>query len=215
MTIVDQYGVGFLVLTAGPGLPTDILNQALISTLLPAIEKEARTQAEKYTGTFTSGSDGGSVSITLSTDDGTGLRLDSLTRNGLSIDEAIIALWTQMLPMMNPLNPSFRIYPAELEFPVSPNGSDHPDSESCKSLIRQDWRINLDMIPSEGQLVSELPGQGLLFNEDLCGSWQLNNWLEYGGVAMDRIVFVLEEGSREVVGVEVPFLRSGMLTRVK
>ena len=211
MSIVDQYGVGFLVLTAGPSLPANVLNQALIASLLPAIEEEARVQAGKYTGTFTSAGDETEtpVSITLGMDDRTGLTLDEITRNGSSILDAIPMLWSQLLPMMNPLNPAFRIYPAELEFPV-------PDDEDGNGngipLIREDWRINLDTLPSENAANSDLPGQGSLLG-GACWSWQLSNWLEHGGRAMDRVVFVLEEESREVVGVELPFLRSGMLTR--
>ncbi|KAK2805618.1 hypothetical protein FQN50_006134 [Emmonsiellopsis sp. PD_5] len=227
LSIVDQYGVGFVTLTAGPPGSVSILNDALIGGLMPAIEQETRDQAQKYLGNFTSGartsSDSASdqsdapITLSLSMDEKPGLKLDALTRNGSSIMDGITGMFSQILPMMGILNTDFRVYPSEYEVPVPRRDKDMytnlpQNYNSSKGLIREHWRINFDIVPRDNKQMSDLPGQGALV--DLCASWQTTDWLTYGGEGMDKIVFVLEEGSREVVGVEVPFLRSGRLGKV-
>ncbi|PGH12652.1 hypothetical protein AJ79_04150 [Helicocarpus griseus UAMH5409] len=226
-SLVDQYGVGFLALTAGPPGSVSILNDALIGSLMPAIEQETRDQAQKYLGNFTSGAATSSelakkqseapVTLALSMDDKPGLKLDALTRNGSSIIEGILTIFTQALPMTGILNPDFRLYPSEYEVPVPADDKDAYsnlpfDSEKGrKNLVREHWRINIDMVPQDNKRMSDLPAQGALV--DICLSWQLADWVTYGGQGIDKVVFVLEEKSREVVGVEVPALRSGRLAK--
>ncbi|KAK2751411.1 hypothetical protein FQN55_000685 [Onygenales sp. PD_40] len=226
LSIVDQYGVGFVTLAAGPPGSVSILNDALIGGLMPAIEQETRDQAQKYLGNFTSGAKTSSdssknqadapITLSLSMDEKSGLKLDALTRNGSSITDGITGIFSQILPMMGILSTDFRLYPSEYEVPVPRSDKDMYtnlpyDSEYSKNLIREHWRINFDIVPQDNKQMSDLPGQGALV--DLCSSWQTTDWLTYGGEGMDKIVFVLEEGSREVVGVEVPFLRSGRLAK--
>ena len=45
MVVVDQYGVGIVVLNAGSYSSASILYEAMLSTFLPAVEEEARAQA--------------------------------------------------------------------------------------------------------------------------------------------------------------------------
>lgn len=216
MSVVDEYGVGFVVLTAGPhGTPTAaIVNEAVIGSLIPAIEQEARDQAQIYLGEFSSapGGAGGKeddaapIAMKTSMDDGPGVRLDVLTRNGSDILGAIRKIWSLTLPMMNNLAPQFRIYPSGIERPVPGD-----DKKKKKNVVQQEWRINFDPLPSAAGSGSELPRQGLL--ADLCTSWQTIDWIYYGGESMDKVVFTVDKDADEVVGVDIPFLRNGMLKR--
>ncbi|PGH33193.1 hypothetical protein GX50_03954 [[Emmonsia] crescens] len=225
LSIVDQYGVGFVVLTAGPPGSVSILNDALIGSLMPAIEQEARDQAQKYIGSFTSTTSTSSepgkkqfdvpITLALRMDDKPGLKLETLARNGSSITDAIIGIFSQVLPMMGNLNPDFRLYPSEYCVPADDedvySNLASADGESEKKLIREHWRINIDMVPQDNKRMSDLPAQGAL--GDICLSWQLADWVTYGGQGIDKVVFILEEASRYVVGVEIPFLRSGRLAK--
>ncbi|PGG95176.1 hypothetical protein GX51_08316 [Blastomyces parvus] len=228
LSIVDQYGVGFVVLTAGPPGSVSILNEAMIGSLMPAIEQETRDQAQKYMGTFTSTSDSSSehakrqsdapITLSLSMDDKPGLKLDALTRNGSSITDAIVGIFSQALPMIGILSTDFRLHPSEYEVPVPANNNDVYTNlpsqyrTSGKKLIREHWRINMDTVPQDNKRMSDLPAQGVLV--DTCASWQLADLLTYGGHGTDKVIFILEEASRDVVGVEIPFLRSGRLARM-
>lgn len=214
MSIVDEYGVGFVVLTAGPreSATASILNEAIIASFIPAVDKEARSQALPYAGNFTVKTDQDSaknetdkaahVKLDLVLDGGTGLKIDSLSRNGSNILTGIGRLWDYLLPMTGILNPDFRIYPTGIEKLV----------EGEDNVVLEDWRINFDAIPSDNAAMSDLPGQGKL--SKICASWQMEAWIYYAGEALDRIVFKVDRTSGNVIGVDIPFLRSGLLTKI-
>lgn len=205
LSLVDQYGVGFIVLTAGPPeFPVEsILNDAVVSSLIPAIDKETRQQAQMYTGNFTSeqaAQSGAPVKLSLSTDKGTGLKIDSLTRNGSDILSGIEKIWDTMIPQTGILNPDFRIYPTGIE-------------NVTGDVVLEDWRISFDIVPPDNAAASELPGQGSLSSK-LCSSWQTSSWLYYGSQALDRVIFSVDRKAGKVVGVDIPVLRSGVLAHV-
>ncbi|KAL4797441.1 beta-lactamase/transpeptidase-like protein [Aspergillus venezuelensis] len=218
---IDQYSVGLAVLTAGPVDSASILYHAVLSTSLPAIEEEARARSRRYVGSWTShlnytamsrgeANDGTSkveeTRLTLTLDNGPGLKLTSLTHGNASIIPAIrTSRAAKFLPLGFGVLPDedFRIYPSEVETPV-------PDLEKNIKLIRQKWRINLDIAPIDSS-ASDLPGQDKV--TQYCESWLMVDWMTYGGFAFDKIVFVLVEGRGDVLGVEVPALRGGLFGR--
>ncbi|KAJ5602730.1 hypothetical protein N7537_005686 [Penicillium hordei] len=212
LSLVDQYGVGFVVLTAGPleDATASILNDALITSLIPAIDQEGHRQARKYTGNFSVPVSSGvnstqkemPVELNLIMDSGTGLKIYSLTRNGSDILGGIQELWATMIPETGILGSDFRIYPAEVEVKV----------EGEDGVFLEDWRINFDVVPHDNAAISDLPGQGKLSSK-VCTSWQVAAWLYYGGEALDRVVFKVNRTSGEVLGIDVPFLRSGILNK--
>ena len=212
LSVVDQYGVGFIVLTAGPreDATVSILNDALIASLMPAIDEEAHKQAHKYTGNFsvqpfstgsnTSKKQNSTVRVGISIDRATGLKLDYLTRNGSDVLAGIQKLWSYMIPQTGILNSDFRLYPTGIESSV----------EGEEDVFLEDWRISFDIVPSDNAAMSDLPGQGTLSSK-VCSSWQMAAWLYYGGEALDRITFKVSRTTQEVLGVDIPFLRSGSL----
>ncbi|KAK2868083.1 hypothetical protein FQN49_003169 [Arthroderma sp. PD_2] len=214
INIIDQYGIGVVLSTAGPmdSTASYIINEAALSALLPAIEKETRKQAEMYVGEYLSqkkadekDAEYAPIKFKTSMDEGSGIKLDSLTRNGSDILEGVRKIWATSLAMIGPLTSEMRMYFTGVEKPVS--------NKSNKNLVEQDWRINFDLLPYGNELKSDLPGLGRL--EALCTSWQTVDWLYYAGVPMDRIVFTVDKEAGEVVGVEFPFLRSGFMDKSK
>ncbi|OJI96335.1 hypothetical protein ASPVEDRAFT_120963 [Aspergillus versicolor CBS 583.65] len=231
---IDQYGIGVAVLTAGPVDSLDILYRAVLGTFLPAVEEEARSQARRLTGTWTSNpsssknaSSTEKVKLTLDMDDGTGLKLTSFTRGNNSIIDAIKTIWTaEFLPLgIGILPDELRLYPTDLETPVPASEAsaliarhrrhqrshDYKNSTGGAQLVRQEWRINFDIIPLGSSLMSDLPGQNTA--TQYCGSWQTVDWMTYGGIGLDKFVFVVDKGNGDIIGVEAPALRSGLLTR--
>ncbi|KAF2727740.1 beta-lactamase/transpeptidase-like protein [Polyplosphaeria fusca] len=202
MAVIDQYGIGFVILTAGPAKVYRILYDSMLSVFVSALEEEARFQAQKYVGTFAS--DDALVQLNTSIDDGPGIKLDSLTRNGSDILDAIQQFYTQALPQFGALSPQFRMFPAEFEVEdtMLVNGNNI-------TVVKEDWRINLDFLPNTNETSgSDLPGQGSW--QSYCGAWQTTDWFYYGNEAVDRVVFLKEKYSQDVLGVDVPFLRASL-----
>jgi hypothetical protein len=91
----------------------------------------------------------------------------------------------------------FRIFPTEDTVPEIWN--DRP-------VVRESWRTWSDFLAS-GE--SDLPGVGL--SGDNCLVWTIGDWLHYGSEPLDRIVFLRSSETGDIVGLELPFLRSGIL----
>jgi hypothetical protein len=226
IALIDQYGVGIIVLTAGPVDSMNTLYRTITGTIMPAIEQETRDQSTKYTGKWTSTktnttqpNTSPTTLLNITLDNGPGLKLSSLTHKNTSILASIQTIFEAAYTStgFGILSPDFRIYPTELEAPIS-----RPEAISLLSqaglpsdqdvdLVRQDWRVNIDIVPMDGSAMSDLPGQQSL--NAFCASWQLVDWMRYGGEALDRIVFVVEKNSGMVVGAEVPVLREGLLIK--
>ncbi|PLB45207.1 beta-lactamase/transpeptidase-like protein [Aspergillus steynii IBT 23096] len=245
--VIDQYGVGVVVMTAGPVDSVNILYPAVLGTFMPAIEEEARGQARKYTGEWSTTltttttnttpnsnpsthannpaqdeAESDRIQLTLTQDAKGGLNITRLTRNGTSITTALQSIFRTAYTALGfgILGAEFRAYPSELERAVPAEevvalltqaGADTGRRNGTNTrLVRQEWRVNLDVVPLDGAAVSDLPGQGSL--DAYCASWQVVDWMRYGGEAMDKVVFVVDE-QRDVLGVEIPALRGDLLVR--
>jgi hypothetical protein len=76
MAVIDQYGLGFVALTANSGRTLPVVAEAILVTVVPAANKAVREQARKngYTGRFTA--EGKIRSwLNLEIDDGPGLKV--------------------------------------------------------------------------------------------------------------------------------------------
>ncbi|CBF73401.1 hypothetical protein AN7860.2 [Aspergillus nidulans FGSC A4] len=222
---IDQYGVGLIVLTAGPVDAMNILYRALLGTFIPAIEEEARFQSRRFAGTWTSKTsppfnksqthNDEKIKLTLEIDDGTGLSLASFTRGNASIVDAIKNIWdAEYLALgFGILSDTLRLYPTDLNIPVPASevesllaqsntnshlrhSMSHIDKDKVR-VERQEWRINLDIVPLNGAAMSDLPGQTTA--TQYCGSWQTVDWMTYGGISLEKVVFVVDK-----VNVDMP-----------
>lgn len=200
LSVVDEYGVGLVMLTAGPMHALTTIADAVIATFIPAVDKVAREQAgEMYARTFTGREGNTTVSARLKQDDDS-LVLSSLERDGKDILGGITQIWNLTLgTYVAPISPTIRAFPSELTSNATLHG---------KPVTKQAWRLWPELETDAG---SELPSAGVAAKD--CVAWTIGDWVYYGGEALDRIEFYMgEDGS--VVGMEVPFLRSGVLRPV-
>ena len=200
---LDDYGIGVILLTAGEGRAMTALYEAILGTVVPAVDKAAREQAAKYTGSFGAEAGGVPVEIELEQDEDS-VVLSGLTRNGSDIIVGIQEIFNQGLGGilgMTVSNP--RLFPAEIETPGTVSDGETYERE----VIREDWRMSWGKFEMAGD--GELPGKGIT-GED-CLIWTVNDWLHYGREPLDRFVFVRDKETGEVLGVEVPFLRAPLL----
>ncbi|SPO04026.1 uncharacterized protein DNG_06709 [Cephalotrichum gorgonifer] len=206
VALLDDYGLGLVILTAGPGMAMTPIYEAMLSVLVPAADEAARQQAEgKYTGSFKAEDDVAvEAKMVL---DGDSVVIESLTRNGSDIIEGIQEIFNQGLGSIMGFSVSTpRLFPTEIE--VRGTVADGQGNYE-REVIREDWRMtwgNFSGLPQ-----GELPGVGATGKD--CLMWTLADWLHYGREPLDRFVFVRDAGTGEVLGVEVPFLRAGLLRR--
>ncbi|KAI1370440.1 beta-lactamase/transpeptidase-like protein [Hypoxylon crocopeplum] len=203
--VIDEYGIAVLLLTAGSAKAAPFIYDAILATLVPAVDQIARDQANQYTGTFINSAaadHGVSFNITVAQDDDS-MILQGVERNGSDILAAIREIWSVTVGAFLDLVPSTpRIYPVD----IRNTGTWAYGNGSEKAVIREDWRIDWD-VSFNGE--TDLPGSGL--SRENCLSWTLTDWIYYGSEALDRVVFVLDSNTEEVLGLEIPFLRSGVL----
>ncbi|KAK1753769.1 beta-lactamase/transpeptidase-like protein [Echria macrotheca] len=204
ISLLDDYGLGITILTAGDQSALPVLFNAVISTVVPAIDATAIEQAaERYAGDYASTS--ANATITL---DGNTLRLAGLTRGGKDILAGLGEIYKYSLaPLlaaeMARTNGVYRLYPAEIERLET--------LDDGRVVIKEDWRFEWGLDGVNPEAETDLPGRGI--SEEECKSWKLVDWLYYGGQSVDRLVFVRDKKTGEAIGMEVPFLRTRLLTR--
>lgn len=193
--VISDYEFGFTVLTAGEFDAINPLTEAVLGVFLPALEDAARAEAAaEYVGTFSNATAGSRLVLTM--DDGPGLRLSELGRNGSDMLAGLLALRSLWSGSIGGAEPDLRMYPAGISETVG--------SDASEALVREDWRLVIE--PLLEPSTSELPSQKVY--DKVCNTWMGHDALYYGGRPADRFVF-LKRGS-EVVGIEIPFLRLTM-----
>ncbi len=209
ISLLESYGLGLTILTAGDQSALPILFNAVIGTIVSAIDATALEQAaEEYAGDYVENNTGSNTTANATiTLDGDSLRLIGLTRNGNDIIFGLNEIWKYSLsPLlaaeMSKTTGVYRIYPAEIYREEEWNG---------KKVVKEDWRFEWGLEENVVGVETDLPGRGI--SEGECKSWKLLDWLYYGGRSVDRLVFVRDEETGEVVGLELPFLRTGVLGR--
>ncbi|KAI0509758.1 beta-lactamase/transpeptidase-like protein [Xylaria bambusicola] len=214
MALVDEYGVGIVVLTAGSPLASGPIYDAVLATMVPALDDIAREQARQrgYTGVFVDGNsascgNGSSADFNVTVvQDADSLVLHGVERNGTDILASLREIWTVTIGGFLAVTPSTaRIFPIQIRKEVKLPMADGSE----KKVVREDWRLDWDFLAS-GE--TDLPGAGL--SNKNCLAWTLTDWMYYGSEPIDRIVFVLDAETEEVIGLEIPYLRSDVLVPV-
>ncbi|GAW17486.1 hypothetical protein ANO14919_069430 [Xylariales sp. No.14919] len=219
LAVLDEYGAGVVLLTAGSALASGPIYDAVLATLVPALDEIAREQAvdRGYAGMFTDGAScspssssfaskdaNGGVAFNITVvQDGDSLVLQGVERNGTDILASFQDIWSVTVGGFLAFKPSTaRIFPVDIRSEDLISG---PDGAKQR-VIREDWRVEWDMALNGA---TDLPGAGLSAGNYL--GWMLTDWMYYGSEPIDRVVFVLDAESEEVIGLEIPYLRSGVL----
>lgn len=215
--VVDDYGIGVVVLTAGEARAYGPIYDATLSTVVGAVDEAARAEAGErgYTGSFegpcmdndTGAVDQACFNVTVQQDIDS-LKLTVIERNGSDMLATVREIWAVTVGQFLPgpgLDGDFRIFPVDV--------SEMATTDDGKNVIREDWRIWWPIEPAANNSESDLPGVGFSAQQD-CLVWTTADWLYYGNEALDRIVFIREADSGMVVGLEMPYLRTRILSRV-
>lgn len=198
--LVDDYGLGIVVLTAGAMHALTHIYDAVLSVIVGAADKVTREHAEaEYAREFTSCGNGmtnETVKARPMLDE------DSLLVSALSRGDAdVLAGWLKVLnESLGTFGPRILdlvcLFPTDLSETVTLGDGEVETKEV--------WRLWPDL---DAPAVVDLPGAGL--ERDDCLGWTLGDWIHYGGEPLDRVI--LHRRGTNVVGFEVPFLRSGVM----
>ncbi|KAI1427779.1 beta-lactamase/transpeptidase-like protein [Xylaria sp. FL1777] len=220
MAVIEEYGAGIVLLTAGSALAISPIYDTILTTLVPVLDEIAREQAlsRGYVGIFVDGSIYSSTSYSSASgnssesatffkvtvvQDNDSLFLQGIERNGTDILASLHEIWTVTIGGFLAVTPTkARIFPTL----IRNEGSIFMPNGTKKRVIREDWRIEWDFVLDSN---TGLPGAG--FSSLNCLSWTLTDWMYYGSEPIDRIVFVLDAKSGDIIGLEIPYLRSEVL----
>lgn len=214
--VVDDYGIAVVVLTAGEAQAYGPIYDATLSAVVASVDEAARDEAGQkgYVGTLDGPCEDsvearGQACFHVTVEqDVDSLKLSVVERNGSDVLAAVREIWAASVGQFLPgpgLGGSFRIFPAD----ISEGGT----TIDGKRVIREDWRIWWPTDPAANKTRSDIPGVGTSAEMD-CLGWTTADWLYYGNEALDRIVFIKEAEAGVVVGLEIPYLRTRMLSRV-
>jgi hypothetical protein len=214
--VVDDYGIAVVVLTAGEARAYGPIYDATLAAVVGAVDEAARAEAGRrgYTGTFEGPcSDGAGAAdqaffnVTIEQDVDS-LKVSVVERNGSDVLAAVREIWAVTVGQFLPgpgLGGDLRIFPADM--------SEMATTDDGTKVIREDWRIWWPIEPAANNPISDLPGVGFSAQQD-CLRWTTADWLYYGNEALDRLVFVRDSESGMVVGLEMPYLRTSILSWV-
>lgn len=211
--MVDDYGVVVVVLTVGDPQAYGLIYDATLSAVVRAGDEAARAEADirEYTGTFEgSGSDGADqacFNVTVE-QDADSLKLSVVERNSFDVLVAVQEIWAVTVGQFLPgpgLSGDLKIFPADI-YEVA-------ETDDGTEIVREDWRIWWPIEPTANGTESDIPDVGLSAQQE-CLGWITADWLYYGNEPSDRLVFVKDAESGMVVGLEIPYLRTKVLSRI-
>lgn len=203
IALLDEYGLGLVLLTAGGQSAVTEVYDAALSLLVPAVDAAVREHAQmEYAGTYSGHSteETGGVGVNATVEvDGVSLRLTGLYRNGTNILASVEELWKatmfEVLPSLRTTG-VYRLYPTDIATETTlPDG---------RAAVEEDWRVTFEM---EFVQETDMPGKRLS-EHDCLGPWTLPDWIHYGGEAVDRVVFMKDATTGRVLGLDAPFLRT-------
>ncbi|KHO01564.1 beta-lactamase family protein [Metarhizium album ARSEF 1941] len=200
LNVVDEYGMGLIMLSAGNTGASTVLSDALLAIFVPAADEASRDQAEKqYARTFKS--DGTipqskAVKAAFLLDDDS-LVVSEIRHGGKDIVAGIKKIWGLAVGQYAAaFGSTMRLFPTDLSQTAQMDGN---------NVTAEVWR----MWPEFGEPIpSDMPGFNLGYEN--CLQWTLGDWIHYGKEPLDRVVFY-KDSRQDVVGFEMPFLRSGIL----
>lgn len=206
MMMADEYGVGFLTLTAGPMNVMPLLSAAMVETFVPAVDEATRAHAKtQYARSFKSVSHSNSSVSARFILDNDSMVIESIERDGKDILHGMINIFNDTMGQFSaPMTTPLRIFPAvEMDEPAT------VQEFNDDIVVAERWTVMPTLLDPAPE--SDLPGGG--FGQDLCLAWTVVDWIHYGSEPLDRLIFYKNDKG-EVLGFEAPFLRSGVLKPV-
>lgn len=203
VALLDSYGIGLVAFTAG-GKGNEALNpivEAALAVFAPAVDEAARAEARVYAGMYQS-RDGVDATLVVEIDEGPGLKVRELSRNGTDILASIQTIWELQPVSPGKLNTDFRMYPME----ITRKANLVRDGGEV-DVVEEDWRMLITPDVSGVGNNSMLPRAGTGFWKSQCAAWQSVDTLYYGGEPIDRFVVDRDAVDGTVLGIRSPALR--------
>ena len=219
LTLIDQYGIGIISLSAGDPYSELLLPTITYGALVPALEEETRLQTRNnYVKVFESKPAPGAantslpVTLNITMDTGPGLIIQNLTRGKYDILKAFGLIYQQgfgnLTKLPQTVSSTTRMFPTDLRF--------REKDASGRDIIKEDWRITWDPVfETEKWNGTEIPVGGGSGKPDACGSWVNTDWSNYAGHAVDRVVFIKDAATGNAIGVELNWLRANLTAVVQ
>ena len=219
MILIPSYGIGVIVLTAGPtGRALEAVSEAVVAKVIPAVDEVARRQARRvYAESYESIGREVEMNFTVSIDDGPGMRVKELHRNGSDILFALRVIQQSSVVVASRLSEEWRVYPARWGAARQETIRDQNRNE--RRVDVEEWRLNFNPTPlirEQERKESGLLRAGKGVFKDAVGSWLGIDSVYYGGEAADRFeCWRAAEGDTrgDVLGWRFPALR-GVMWRV-
>ncbi|KAJ9297425.1 hypothetical protein DTO217A2_8632 [Paecilomyces variotii] len=175
-----DHGVGFTILAAGDDTTSlvAVLSDLISAQLLPALEQAAKVEANTtYAGTYESVTATSNSSISISIDDGPGLRVEKWISN--SVDMFDVVSSSALTGISNPI------------IHLNPTGLHTPSQVSFRAIF---------VSPSDA-------GSGTGPFTKSCSTWELVDQSNYGNVGLDEFLFELDPTTGEVKSISPRALR--------
>ncbi|KAG5810799.1 hypothetical protein H9Q74_003974 [Fusarium xylarioides] len=200
LSFIDDYGLAIVILTAGPMKAAPILTNAMLSTFVAAGDEVSREEAKRHEQRYMTDHEDVPIEVALQQDNDS-MILASLHRNGTDIIASLTDIWGLTLGDFLPgVGPKIRMFPSQLRENATLDG---------EPVVKEVWHLWPDI---NSGFETDLPGNYI--EERNCVGWSIQDWVHYGGEPLDRVLlYVGDDG--DVRGLEVPFLRSGILYPAK
>ncbi|KAJ9254981.1 hypothetical protein DTO195F2_6465 [Paecilomyces variotii] len=181
MTVLSpDHGVEFTILAAGDDTTSlvAVLSDLISAQLLPALEQAAKVEANTtYAGTYESVTATSNSSVSISIDDGPGLRVEKWISN--SVDMFDVVSSSALTGISNPI------------IHLNPTGLRTPSQVSFRAIF---------VSPSDA-------GSGTGPFTKSCSTWELVDQSNYGNVGLDEFLFELDPTTGEVKSISPRALR--------
>ncbi|KAH8429353.1 serine hydrolase domain-containing protein [Aspergillus melleus] len=170
IALSPDHGVGFNILAAGEKTHEVVsyLSDYVATSILPTLDQIAQRAADqRFSGTYVARDT--NSTITISTDDGPGLKVTNWTKGDIRIFEALSKFYGDESP-------------ADLEVRLYPTGLETDSRISFRAVVQDTGK--------------HLPGIGPFTSS--CFTWVTVDGMQYNGVGMDEFVFDVDEKGRAV-----------------
>lgn len=178
--LIPDYNVGFTICAAGGNsIPAPLtFSDVIAANIMPALEQAGKEEANRsFSGTYAVTS-GLNSSITISVDDGPGLKVDQWISNSTDMFATLAVPYGA--PSADAL--SIRLYPTGLQ-----------DSSSSQISFRA--------------IIQPRPSGGTGPFTKACYTWAEVDGLVYGSVSVDEFVFEVDDTTGDAVSVSPRALR--------
>ncbi|EER28262.1 penicillin-binding protein, putative [Coccidioides posadasii C735 delta SOWgp] len=186
--LLPDHNVGFTILVAAPGpSPLYPIASVMTSQLIPALEKEARRQAQmNFAGTYRASGVNSSI-ILDANDKHHGIGISSWNSNGT---DAIEILKTLAGSRNSSDTARVRLFPTQLT-------RDSICPGSRKSCTDVSFRLVVEVVPAD----ADNTGYEGMFSRR-CDHWVLLDGLLYSHISIDEVMITVEKVSGRAVAVE-------------